>query len=170
MMNAKMAEAFSSNSRSGALEICPTSSCAPRRSPSASPAARAPTRKPASASPKKWRSFISRRVAAANRRIGDRYLFGGYKTQKPPVDPEGQLSGRRRPDDGRDRQGRFPFDERSGHRSIQHQPRSVGRRSRNGRPMARQGPDSAARGEPARTSASRARRSNADRRRKRKRF
>jgi flagellar hook-associated protein 3 FlgL len=32
-------------------------------------------------------------VAAANRRIGDRYLFGGYKTQKPPVDPEGRYLG-----------------------------------------------------------------------------
>jgi flagellar hook-associated protein 3 FlgL len=35
-------------------------------------------------------------VAAANRRIGDRYLFGGYKTQRPPVDPEGRYQG----DDG----------------------------------------------------------------------
>lgn len=35
-------------------------------------------------------------VSAANRRIGDRYLFGGYKTTKPPVDPEGKYVG----DDG----------------------------------------------------------------------
>jgi flagellar hook-associated protein 3 FlgL len=35
-------------------------------------------------------------VAAANRRIGDRYLFGGYKTQRPPVDGEGRYQG----DDG----------------------------------------------------------------------
>jgi flagellar hook-associated protein 3 FlgL len=35
-------------------------------------------------------------VAIANRRIGDRYLFGGYKTQTPPVDPEGIYHG----DDG----------------------------------------------------------------------
>jgi flagellar hook-associated protein 3 FlgL len=32
-------------------------------------------------------------VAAANRRIGDRYLFGGYKTSKPPVDPDGKYLG-----------------------------------------------------------------------------
>lgn len=35
-------------------------------------------------------------VAAANRRVGDRYLFGGYKTNKPPVDPDGRYQG----DDG----------------------------------------------------------------------
>jgi flagellar hook-associated protein 3 FlgL len=35
-------------------------------------------------------------VAAANRRIGDRYLFGGYRTDKPPIDPEGRYKG----DDG----------------------------------------------------------------------
>jgi len=35
-------------------------------------------------------------VAVANRRIGDRYLFGGYKTNKPPVDMEGNYLG----DDG----------------------------------------------------------------------
>jgi len=32
-------------------------------------------------------------VMIANRRVGDRYLFGGYKTQSPPVDPEGQYLG-----------------------------------------------------------------------------
>lgn len=35
-------------------------------------------------------------VGAANRKIGDRYLFGGYKTHRPPVDPEGRYQG----DDG----------------------------------------------------------------------
>lgn len=35
-------------------------------------------------------------VATANRRVGERYLFGGYKTLKPPVDPEGGYLG----DDG----------------------------------------------------------------------
>lgn len=35
-------------------------------------------------------------VATANRRVGDRYLLGGYKTLKPPVDPEGKYLG----DDG----------------------------------------------------------------------
>ncbi len=32
-------------------------------------------------------------VATANRRIGDRYLFGGFKTQKPPIDGEGRFQG-----------------------------------------------------------------------------
>jgi len=32
-------------------------------------------------------------VATANRRIGDRYLFGGYKTNRPPVDPKGTYLG-----------------------------------------------------------------------------
>ena len=35
-------------------------------------------------------------VSAANRRIGDRYIFGGYRTNKPPVDQEGRYVG----DDG----------------------------------------------------------------------
>ena len=35
-------------------------------------------------------------VAAGNRRVGERYLLGGYKTQTPPVDPEGRYQG----DDG----------------------------------------------------------------------
>ena len=35
-------------------------------------------------------------VSIANRKIGDRYLFGGFKTQSPPVDLQGQYLG----DDG----------------------------------------------------------------------
>jgi flagellar hook-associated protein 3 FlgL len=35
-------------------------------------------------------------VAAANTRVGDRYIFGGYKIHKPPVSGEGQYTG----DDG----------------------------------------------------------------------
>jgi flagellar hook-associated protein 3 FlgL len=35
-------------------------------------------------------------VVAANRRIGDRYIFGGFKTDRPPVDPDGRYQG----DDG----------------------------------------------------------------------
>lgn len=35
-------------------------------------------------------------VAAANRRVGERYIFGGYKTQRPPVDGDGKYTG----DDG----------------------------------------------------------------------
>ena len=32
-------------------------------------------------------------VSIGNRRVGDRYLFGGYKTQKPPLDAEGTYKG-----------------------------------------------------------------------------
>ncbi|MCC7440153.1 MAG: flagellar hook-associated protein FlgL [Bdellovibrionales bacterium] len=35
-------------------------------------------------------------VAAANRRVGDRYLLGGYRTDQAPVDPDGRYIG----DDG----------------------------------------------------------------------
>ncbi len=35
-------------------------------------------------------------LAVGNRRVGDRYLFGGFKTQKPPLDSEGKYQG----DDG----------------------------------------------------------------------
>jgi flagellar hook-associated protein 3 FlgL len=35
-------------------------------------------------------------VSVANRKIGDRFIFGGYKTQKPPVDQDGKYLG----DDG----------------------------------------------------------------------
>lgn len=35
-------------------------------------------------------------IGAANRRVGDRYLFGGYKTTRPPVDLDGNYKG----DDG----------------------------------------------------------------------
>jgi flagellar hook-associated protein 3 FlgL len=38
-------------------------------------------------------SLYQQAVSAANRRIGDRYLFGGYKTNKPPVDPDGKYQG-----------------------------------------------------------------------------
>lgn len=34
-------------------------------------------------------------VGLANTRIGDRYLFGGYKTDTPPVNPNGQYEGDR---------------------------------------------------------------------------
>ena len=34
-------------------------------------------------------------VSVANRRVGDRYLFGGFKTDKPPVSPEGRYAGDR---------------------------------------------------------------------------
>ena len=40
--------------------------------------------------------LYQRAIGTANRRIGDRYLFGGYQTDTAPVDPDGNYSG----DDG----------------------------------------------------------------------
>ncbi len=40
--------------------------------------------------------LFQRAVGSANTRFGDRYLFGGYKTDRPPVSPEGRYNG----DDG----------------------------------------------------------------------
>lgn len=37
--------------------------------------------------------LFQRAVATANRRIGDRFLFGGYKTSESPVDSEGNYRG-----------------------------------------------------------------------------
>jgi flagellar hook-associated protein 3 FlgL len=37
--------------------------------------------------------LFNQAVAVANTRIGDRYLFGGYKTQTPPVDSNGRYIG-----------------------------------------------------------------------------
>lgn len=40
--------------------------------------------------------LYQRAIGTANRRIGDRYLFGGYRTTQPPVDSDGRYQG----DDG----------------------------------------------------------------------
>ncbi len=40
--------------------------------------------------------LFQRAVTTANRRVGDRYILGGYKNTSPPVDPEGNYHG----DDG----------------------------------------------------------------------
>jgi flagellar hook-associated protein 3 FlgL len=37
--------------------------------------------------------LFNQSIAVANRRIGDRYLFGGYKTDRPPVDADGRYKG-----------------------------------------------------------------------------
>lgn len=41
------------------------------------------------------KQLFERAVATGNRRIGDRYLFGGYKTTAPPVDADGKYQGDR---------------------------------------------------------------------------
>jgi flagellar hook-associated protein 3 FlgL len=39
------------------------------------------------------RQLFQQAVSVANRRVGDRYIFGGYKTQTSPVDANGAYSG-----------------------------------------------------------------------------
>ena len=39
------------------------------------------------------KQLYERAIATGNRRIGDRYIFGGYKTMQTPVDIEGQFHG-----------------------------------------------------------------------------
>ncbi len=39
------------------------------------------------------RQLFQQAVSVANRRVGDRYIFGGYKTQTSPVDTNGAYSG-----------------------------------------------------------------------------
>ena len=37
--------------------------------------------------------LFSQAISTANRKVGDRYLFGGYKTDRPPVDQSGRYTG-----------------------------------------------------------------------------
>ncbi len=37
--------------------------------------------------------LLSQSVQIGNRKLGDRFLFGGYRTQQPPFDPEGNYHG-----------------------------------------------------------------------------
>lgn len=39
------------------------------------------------------KQLFEQAIGVGNRRVGDRYLFGGYKTQTPPVDAEGNYLG-----------------------------------------------------------------------------
>ncbi len=37
--------------------------------------------------------LLSQSIQIGNRKLGDRFLFGGYRTQQPPFDPEGNYHG-----------------------------------------------------------------------------
>ncbi len=39
------------------------------------------------------KQLLERSIATGNRRIGDRYIFGGFKTDQPPIDSEGRYHG-----------------------------------------------------------------------------
>jgi flagellar hook-associated protein 3 FlgL len=90
--NAKMAESFLTNSEQALTELTEIISRAKEIaiSQSSGASANAETRLGVA---EEITQLYNQAVATANRRIGDRYLFGGYKTQKPPVDPDGRYQG-----------------------------------------------------------------------------
>jgi flagellar hook-associated protein 3 FlgL len=93
--NAKLAEAFLNNSDHALSQIadivvrCKEIAINQSSGASATPETRVAVAEEVS-------QLFQQAVAAANTRIGDRYLFGGYKTLTPPVDKDGRYQG----DDG----------------------------------------------------------------------
>jgi flagellar hook-associated protein 3 FlgL len=95
MMNARLAESFLENSESALSEISDLLVRAKEIALGQSSGASAnPQTRLAVA--EEVTQLYQQAVAAANRRIGDRYLFGGYKTTQAPFDLEGRYRG----DDG----------------------------------------------------------------------
>jgi flagellar hook-associated protein 3 FlgL len=93
--NAKMAESFLTNSEQALTELSDILVRAKEiaLSQSSGASANSDTRLGVS---EEVTQLYNQAVSAGNRRIGDRYLFGGYKTQNPPIDPDGRYHG----DDG----------------------------------------------------------------------
>ncbi len=91
-MNAKLAEAFLNNSDHAISELSELIMRAKEIaiSQSSAPSSSEHTR---TAVAEEVNQLFKQALAVGNRRVGDRYLFGGYKTQKPPVDPEGRYLG-----------------------------------------------------------------------------
>ncbi len=94
-MNAKLAEAFLDNSDHALAEISEVVVRAKEIALSQSSGASTNDETRVGVA-EEVTQLYQQAVAAANRRIGDRYLFGGYKTQRAPVDAEGRYHG----DDG----------------------------------------------------------------------
>ncbi|MDR3605892.1 MAG: flagellar hook-associated protein FlgL [Oligoflexia bacterium] len=93
--NAKLAEAFLNNTDHALSEIADiVVRCKELAINQASGASATPETRVSVA--EEVTQLYQQAVAAANRRIGERYLFGGYKTQTPPVDKNGRYHG----DDG----------------------------------------------------------------------
>jgi flagellar hook-associated protein 3 FlgL len=90
--NAKMAESFLTNSEQALTEISDLIVRAKEIaiSQSSGASANSDTRLGVA---EEVTQLYNQAVAAGNRRIGDRYLFGGYKTQNPPIDPAGRYQG-----------------------------------------------------------------------------
>lgn len=93
-MNAKMAESFLQNSDQALMELSEIALRAKEialgqaSGASANDSTRIGVAEEVS-------QLFQQAVAAANRRIGDRYLFGGYKTDRAPVTEDGNYEGDR---------------------------------------------------------------------------
>jgi flagellar hook-associated protein 3 FlgL len=91
-MNAKMAETFLSNTESAIADL---SEIVVRAKELAIAQSSTSTSSESTrlAISEEITQLYNQAIGIANRRVGERYLFGGYKTQKPPVDPEGKYHG-----------------------------------------------------------------------------
>lgn len=94
-MNGKLAEAFLSNTDQALADLSEVIARAKEIAINQSSAASSSLETRAGVA-EEVSQLYSQAVSVGNRRVGERYLFGGYKTQQPPVDPEGQYLG----DDG----------------------------------------------------------------------
>lgn len=94
-MNGKMAETFLSNTEQGLAELSEIVGRAKEIaiSQSSSVNSNESTRMGVA---EEVTQLYKQAIAIGNRRVGERYLFGGFKTQKPPLDPDGRYLG----DDG----------------------------------------------------------------------
>src|SRR4051812_9984790 len=92
MMNAKLAEAFLDNSDHALSELSEIVQRAKEIAIGQSSGASSNDDTRLGVSEEVTQLF-KQAVAAGNRRIGDRYLFGGYKTSNAPIDPEGRYKG-----------------------------------------------------------------------------
>lgn len=94
-LNAKMAETFLNNSDHSLADLVEIVVRAKEIALSQSSAASSSEETRISVSEEVGQLF-QQAVSVANRKVGDRYLFGGFKVQTPPVNQEGEYQG----DDG----------------------------------------------------------------------
>jgi flagellar hook-associated protein 3 FlgL len=94
-MNAKMAETFLNNSDHSLADLVEVVVRAKEIAISQSSAASSSEDTRVSVSEEVGQLF-QQAISVANRKVGDRYLFGGFKTQTPPVNQDGEYQG----DDG----------------------------------------------------------------------
>ncbi len=91
-MNSKMAETFLSNTESAVADLTEIIGRAKEIAigQSSTSTSSESTRVAIS---EEINQLYKQSIGVANRKIGERYLFGGYKTQKPPVDEQGVYHG-----------------------------------------------------------------------------